>query len=500
MNSKDLPSAISSPALACGHSPCAGQAGQTTDPSGLEAVLASHSARQVRAVGLLTSGTYGRRSFTSSSSASLQQSLENRLRAKTQSLGSTLYKMTWKQWVMPSGLSRFRLRASVLRTSETGCTGRVTPAARDWKDTPGRVAQRDGKDRLDQLPRQAYLAGWPTPSCNNDRTGNEQSAVHMTREDGSKVQQRLQDFAVIAGWGTPTASEPGGTAEAYVARSIEKTGNTTPTMLAHQVQIAGWPTTRAVDGEKNLRTLDGALREIARKGGGPAGRGIGGSDLRAGPTNGYWGDADWLPCRDGKWRPVEPGFEQMADGSSSSLGRVCADAIEEIEREVNDWEIRYQTVAAEGLLRVWRDLQSQALCERETGRFSGVQSPSVLLAFLRQLTEQGWRFSDALACSRSGASEILLRVLRFDGEAARTPLRRELAEQLRGEPADPLRELSSVLAHYATYCWGEACRKKAGAASFPLTNDATSRAGRLRAYGNAINAQAAQAFIEATGL
>lgn len=28
---------------------------------------------------------------------------------------------------------------------------------------------------------------------------------------------------------------------------------------------------------------------------------------RPGPLNGYWRAADWLFCRDGKWRPVEPG-------------------------------------------------------------------------------------------------------------------------------------------------------------------------------------------------
>ena len=35
---------------------------------------------------------------------------------------------------------------------------------------------------------------------------------------------------------------------------------------------------------------------------------------RAGPTNGHWRDADWLFCRDGKWRPVEPGTFPLVDG------------------------------------------------------------------------------------------------------------------------------------------------------------------------------------------
>ena len=67
------------------------------------------------------------------------------------------------------------------------------------------VALRDGKERVDQLPRQAYLAGW----------------------------------------GTPTASEPGGTAEQYVARSHATTGNTAPTMLTHQAAMARWPASSA---------------------------------------------------------------------------------------------------------------------------------------------------------------------------------------------------------------------------------------------------------------
>jgi DNA (cytosine-5)-methyltransferase 1 len=46
--------------------------------------------------------------------------------------------------------------------------------------------------------------------------------------------------------------------------------------------------------------------------------------LAAGPTNGYWADADWLICRDGKWRPVEPGTFPLAHGPSNRVGRLRA--------------------------------------------------------------------------------------------------------------------------------------------------------------------------------
>ena len=40
------------------------------------------------------------------------------------------------------------------------------------------------------------------------------------------------------------------------------------------------------------------------------------------PTNGHWRDADWLHCRDGKWRPVEPGTSPLAHGSAARVGRL----------------------------------------------------------------------------------------------------------------------------------------------------------------------------------
>ena len=76
----------------------------------------------------------------------------------------------------------------------------------------------DGRSRLDQLPRQAALAGWPTARA-NDGTG---AKIPPNRQGG----MALKSAAILA----------------------------------------CWPTPRAADGEKNVRTADGALREIARKG------------------------------------------------------------------------------------------------------------------------------------------------------------------------------------------------------------------------------------------
>lgn len=47
-----------------------------------------------------------------------------------------------------------------------------------------------------------------------------------------------------------------------------------------------------------------------------------GVHMRALEVNGFWRDADWLLCRDGKWRPVEPGTFPLVDGAAARMGRV----------------------------------------------------------------------------------------------------------------------------------------------------------------------------------
>ena len=41
----------------------------------------------------------------------------------------------------------------------------------------------------------------------------------------------------------------------------------------------------------------------------------------ADPHNGFWSGADWLGCRDGKFRPVEPGTQPLVDGLPKGMVR-----------------------------------------------------------------------------------------------------------------------------------------------------------------------------------
>lgn len=143
------------------------------DDSGQEVVLANLSARQAKERGWLMSGTFGPRSSTLSRSASLASFLESKLAEKLRSLGSTLYKMTSKVVVTPAGRRIFRLQASVPRTSDNACIGAgyVTTTTRDWKDVGEIRPRKDGRMRADQLPRQAALVGYATPTATDGSRG-----------------------------------------------------------------------------------------------------------------------------------------------------------------------------------------------------------------------------------------------------------------------------------------------------------------------------------------
>lgn len=129
--SGSMTSVTSSPASASGPTLSAPQVGATIGRSGQAPARASRSASRVSAKALPTSATSGPSGPSSSSSVALTSSLASRLQTMTRSLGSTLFKLTWKLRVTPSGRSISALRGSVRRISDSAFGGWPTPVAND---------------------------------------------------------------------------------------------------------------------------------------------------------------------------------------------------------------------------------------------------------------------------------------------------------------------------------------------------------------------------------
>lgn len=93
----------------------------------------------------------------------------------------------------------------------------------------------------------------------------------------------------------------------------------------------GWSPTQSTGlcsasgmGDTNLTRLEGLSGNdgAARREGATGPVAAPGVHMRALEVNGFWRDADWLLCRDDKWRPVEPGTFPLVDGAAARLGRV----------------------------------------------------------------------------------------------------------------------------------------------------------------------------------
>jgi hypothetical protein len=195
-----MDSGISSPESASGPTHFDSPDGPTITPSGPARAHVSRSRQP--GVGSVppTSVTSGPIGSASSESAALQSCLESRLRARLDSAGSTLFALTWKVRVTPSGSPIFARRASVPRTSGSGCTS------------------------------------WPSPTCNR---------ATYTRRNGNpdEVCLTLPGAVQLASWATPAAREAGGTPEQFLARKIKARANGSEldvslTSLALQAKLA----------------------------------------------------------------------------------------------------------------------------------------------------------------------------------------------------------------------------------------------------------------------
>lgn len=238
-----LLNATSSQESASGPTPSGGLGGAIIAPSGPDHALASLSARQAGEKGLLTSGTSGPRSSISSPSDALQESLESRLRAAMRMSGSTLFRTTWKAWDTPSGRHRFRLRASVLRTSATGSGGWPTTTVSDAISGPRPADSKRGP--APGLNAAASLASWPTCTATD--------AIKQGSVSPRPGMMGLSETVPLASWATPVATELGNTLESYVAmkanmKSGPRSAITHPSLQA-QLVITDGPARRTASGE-----------------------------------------------------------------------------------------------------------------------------------------------------------------------------------------------------------------------------------------------------------
>ena len=238
--SKGTPAVTSSLASPDGISPSASPDGPTTVRFGRGAAPARRFRVRDADAGSMIPGICGPCGPRSSASASLSTFLANRLQRRLATAGSTLFTMTWKRRVTPSGRPYSQLVASGRRTSEVGCSSWPTPHAGPQNDmgstwearreaarkahgnngfglTLGMAAtlapwptpcSQDGPNGgpsqgADRLPGAAGLAPWPTPQSRDGEQGGQAKRALGARRN-------LDDFVLLSAWATPKASDGSG--------------------------------------------------------------------------------------------------------------------------------------------------------------------------------------------------------------------------------------------------------------------------------------------------
>lgn len=213
--SKASRSTTSLPVSAAGRLRSSSPGGPKIGQSGRGVVRAKATPSPASSKRAKTRAISGLHSFGSSASTALQSSLASKLRTRFGTDGSMIYAMTWKEKTTPSGRTYSQLVAST-RTTSVNDSG-----------------------------------GWPTPRS-NDATG---SKIPPARQGGVALKTAVE----MAGWPTPMAGSP-------ATENYNEAGNTDSGRKTVALASAR-PTPRETDGEKNVRTRIGALREIERKGG-----------------------------------------------------------------------------------------------------------------------------------------------------------------------------------------------------------------------------------------
>ena len=285
--------------------------------------LATQYAQTAEKHGLPMTATFGRKFGDLSRNVALDEFSESRLAQLLRSTGSPLYRHRLKYSGTLLGRRVFLLRASARPISDRDCGGWRTPATSDAGR--GELKKINPRSRISL----ATQAGWPAPMAGtparkgNNAAGNNDSSRktvglvsgwstprgadkgHSTGnpDRAENHKSRLEDQVYLSGWATPAARDhrsesatkefqkermehPRGKPLSWEALTV---GGTTPQAhdskglpnaarlsrngtthgcrnLNDEVVLSGWASPRASDAKKHVRTLEGALQEVERKG------------------------------------------------------------------------------------------------------------------------------------------------------------------------------------------------------------------------------------------
>ena len=264
MTLKDTSSATSSPGSADGPSPSNSQDGKA--PSGPAPVPVSRFRRLESDRVKPMPATFGLFGDTSSPSAILQRSLENKLQQALGVSGSPEFALTWKTWDMQSGPPICALRASGRRTSDSDSGSWPTPMA----GSPG-TEEYNPAGNTDSSRKTVELTSWPTPTNqdNNQRQGEAAAAKHPKRGT------TLGGAARMAPWPTPNVPN-GGRSIAHAEMkggTAYHNGKKVQVGLEAVAKMAAWPSPKANnhtgagtrgEGGENLQTVAGWSTPTAR--------------------------------------------------------------------------------------------------------------------------------------------------------------------------------------------------------------------------------------------
>jgi hypothetical protein len=179
------------------------------------------------------------------------------LRPRTDLLGSTLFTLTWKDRVTPSGRLICALRASVRRTSGNDCTSWPTPDAtvRNLDDptvnerrAAMKVKHNNGNGFGLNIQQAAQLASWPTP-----HTSASTGAGTEGRDGGANLQ-------TVASWATPTTRDH---KDGACQEQLENGTVPVNALLGRQALLAGsWHTPQASDEKWRYSRREAAVRRL----------------------------------------------------------------------------------------------------------------------------------------------------------------------------------------------------------------------------------------------